>query len=250
MLPADDNLTKLNLIMASGNLPDIVSYSNTDSKATFDKYAASGAIIPLDDLIDQYAPHIKAFFEKPPYDMPSLKADSKGADGKIYSLPSTTEIGTGEIYAIRQDWLDKVNMKVPETTDDLYKVLKAFKDNNLSGDGNTIPFCPDSGLPDLAILMNAFGAHESFYADSTDNTIKYGPLDERYKEDWNTAISFIKKGLSTRIISTLTIPMRFVPKLRKRGWPYLRMAAERFRIWEYRCRQAERELQVCRNASR
>ena len=182
LLPADDNLTKLNLIMASGSLPDLVSYSAADSKSTFDKYASSGAIIPLDDLINQYAPDIKAFFENPPYDMPDLKAQSKGADGKYYSLPGTTEIGTGEIYAIRKDWLDKIGMEVPDTTDDLYKVLKAFKDQNLSGDGNTIPFCPDNGLQDLTILMNAFGAHESFYADSEKKTVGYGPLESNYEE--------------------------------------------------------------------
>ena len=182
LLPADDNLTKLNLIMASGSLPDLVSYSAADSKATFDKYASSGAIIPLDDLIDQYAPDIKAFFENPPYDMPDLKAQSKGSDGKYYSLPSTTEIGTGEIFSIRKDWLDKVGMQVPETTDDLFNVLKAFKDQNLSGDGNTIPFCPDNGLQDLTILMNAFGAHEGFYADSEKKTIGYGPLESQYEE--------------------------------------------------------------------
>lgn len=195
LLPADDNLTKLNLMMASGSLPDLVSYSAADSKATFDKFAASGAIIPLDDLIDQYAPDIKAFFEKPPYDMPNLKAESRGIDGKYYSLPGTTEIGTGEIYSIRQDWLDKVKMPVPETTDDLYNVLKAFKDNNLSGDGNTIPFCPDNGLLDLTILMNAFGAHESFYADSKSKAISYGPVEANYEEGLKYCNKLYKAGL-------------------------------------------------------
>lgn len=195
LLPADDNLTKLNLIMASGDLPDLVSYSADDSKATFDKYAAAGALAPLDDLIDKYAPDIKAFFDNPPYSMPDLKAESRAADGKYYSLPGTTEIGTGQIFAIRQDWLDKVGMPVPQTTDDLLNVLKAFKDKNLSGDGNTIPFCPDNGLQDLTILMNAFGAHESFYVDSTNKKVGYGPLEQNYEDGLKYCNELYKAGL-------------------------------------------------------
>lgn len=196
LLPAEDNLTKLNLIEASGELPDIISFSDdTAGKKTFDKYAADGAIIPLDDLISQYAPNIKSFFENPPYDIPNLKAESKAADGKIYSLPSVTQIHTGEIFSIRQDWLDKIGAKAPETTDDLFNVLKAFKDQNLSGDGNTIPFCPDNGLMDLTILMNAFGAHENYYVDPEDNTIKYGPLEDQYKQGLEYANKLYMAGL-------------------------------------------------------
>ena len=184
LLPAEDNLTKLSLIMASGELPDMISYGDVDAKKTYDKYGIQGAIIPLDDLIDQNAPNIKALLNNPPYEIPNLKAESKGSDGKIYSLPTLTQIHTGQIFAIRQDWLDKVGMKVPETTEDLYNVLKAFKEKDPNGNGkqDEIGFSPDEGLPDLTTLMNAFGAHESFYADTKDNTIKYGPLEANYKE--------------------------------------------------------------------
>lgn len=198
LLPAEDNLTKLNLIMASGDLPDLVSYGDPDTaKKTFDKYGSEGAIIALDDLINQNAPNIKNLFMNQPYKVPNFKAESKGADGKIYSLPTLTEVHTGQIFCIRQDWLDKLGLKVPETTDDLYNVLKAFKEKDPNGNGKAdeIGFAPDEALPDLAILMNAFGAHESYYADQKDNTIKYGPIEDKYKEGLAFANKLYKDGL-------------------------------------------------------
>ncbi|MEA4890001.1 MAG: extracellular solute-binding protein [Clostridiaceae bacterium] len=184
LLPAEDNLTKLNLIMStSDKLPDLISYSGFgDEKKNFDRFASQGLLTPLDDLIEQNAPNIKNFLTNPPYEIPNLKAELTSSDGKLYSLPNVTQVNTGEIFAIRQDWLDKLNLKAPETTDDLYTVLKAFKDQNADGSGDTIPFVPDSGLKDLTILMNAFGSHEDLYVDAKDGTIKYGPLEAAYKE--------------------------------------------------------------------
>jgi putative aldouronate transport system substrate-binding protein len=198
LLPAEDNLTKLNLIMASGDLPDLVSYDGWgDSKKTFDKFAAQGAIVALNDLIDQNAPNIKATLNNPPYKVPNLKAEITSADGKIYTLPTLTEVHTGMIFCIRQDWLDKLGLKVPETTDDLYAALKAFKEKDPNGNGQSdeIPFAPSDALPSVTTLMNAFGAHESYYADATDNKIKFGPIEDKYKEGLAYANKLYKEGL-------------------------------------------------------
>ena len=51
-----------NLLIASGDLPPIVAGSTI--KDNVNRYGPEGAFIPLNDLIDKYAPHIKAFFDK------------------------------------------------------------------------------------------------------------------------------------------------------------------------------------------
>ena len=48
---------KLNLMLVSGDLPDIALIDRRE--ATLNKYIAGGALIPLNDLIDKYAPNIK-----------------------------------------------------------------------------------------------------------------------------------------------------------------------------------------------
>ena len=195
LLPVEDNLTKLNLIMASGQLPDLISYPDAaESKKLFDKYAAQGAIIPLDDLIDRYAPNIKAMINNPPFKVNNFKSELKSADGKIYSLPRLTEVTSGMIFCMRQDWLDQIQMKAPETTDDLYNVLKAFKEKNVNGKGDVIPFEPIR-LEGVTPLMNAFGGHQSFYVDQKDNTIKFGPIENGYKDGIEYAAKLVKEGL-------------------------------------------------------
>lgn len=198
LLPAEDNLTKLNLIMASGDLPDLVSYADgSNPKSLFDKYASQGAIVALDELIDKSAPNIKGLLTTQPYKVPNFKAEITGADGKIYALPTLAEVHTGEIFCIRQDWLTKLGLNVPTTTDELYTVLKAFKEKDPNGNGKAdeIPLSYDNGLADVAILMNAFGAHESYYADTADNTIKFGPIDAKYKDGLTFANKLFTEGL-------------------------------------------------------
>ena len=36
---------------------------------------------------------------------------------------------------VRKDWLDKVGMSMPKTTDDLYQLAKAFTTKDPNGDG-------------------------------------------------------------------------------------------------------------------
>jgi len=204
LLPAEDNLTKLNLIMTSGQLPDMISYPDAaESKKLFDKYAQQGAIIPLDELIDKYAPHIKAMIDSPQFKIDNFKSELRSADGKIYSLPRLTQVTSGQIFCIRQDWLDKVGMKAPETTEDLYNVLKAFKDKNVNGKGDVIPFEP-IGLESLSALMNSFGAHSGFYIDQKSNTIKYGPLESGYKEGLEFCNKLLNEGLIDKNYVSIT----------------------------------------------
>lgn len=55
---AGDASEKLNTMLASNTLPDIIAIDR--GAAANDQYIANGAVIPLDDLIEQYAPNIKA----------------------------------------------------------------------------------------------------------------------------------------------------------------------------------------------
>ena len=56
-----DYQTAKNLILASGDLPDAFYKADfTDSDLV--TYGQVGLIIPLEDLIEEYAPNIKALF--------------------------------------------------------------------------------------------------------------------------------------------------------------------------------------------
>ncbi|MDB1123751.1 extracellular solute-binding protein [Vibrio algarum] len=118
-----------NLLIASGDLPDIVGGSSM--KDNVNRYGPEGAFTPLNKLIDEHAPNIKAFFDK----NPAIRSSILAADGNIYYIPYLPDGKYGRGYFIRYDWLAKLDLEVPQTVDELYTVLKAFRDNDPNGNG-------------------------------------------------------------------------------------------------------------------
>jgi len=125
-----------NLLIASGDLPDIVGGGAI--RDNVNRYGPEGAFIPLNDLIDKYAPHIKAFFDA----NPDIRSSILAADGNIYYIPYLPDGKFGRGYFIRYDWLSKLNLKVPQTIDELHDVLVAFRDGDPNGNGkkDEVPF--------------------------------------------------------------------------------------------------------------
>lgn len=65
-------------------------------------------------------------------------ADSKAfttVNGKSYGLASPGSIAKNEGMLIRKDWLDKLGLKVPVTTDEYLAVMRAFTFNDPDGNG-------------------------------------------------------------------------------------------------------------------
>jgi putative aldouronate transport system substrate-binding protein len=129
---------KKNLIIASRELPDAFMASLSFNANEIAQYGADGVLIPLEGLIDQYAPNIKALMQE----YPDYAAATRSPDGHIYALSSWEDLGFDSFSAgiIRKDWLDKLGLPVPSTTEEFYQSLKAFKDQDVSGTGKTIPF--------------------------------------------------------------------------------------------------------------
>jgi putative aldouronate transport system substrate-binding protein len=77
---------KRQISLASGDFPDLyllIPWVDQFSQTDLLKFSQQGVVLPLNDLIDQYAPNIKAALEKYPY----FKAMATAPDGNIYGLP-------------------------------------------------------------------------------------------------------------------------------------------------------------------
>lgn len=139
-LPDSVYQEKKNLTLASGDLPD--AFFNTGfTAADISTYGSNGTLVPLEDLIEQYAPNLQAIFEK----RPEIRASVTSSDGHIYTLPSAEELGIGAVpffLSINKKWLDKLGLAVPETIDEFEAALEAFKtkDPNGNGKADEIPF--------------------------------------------------------------------------------------------------------------
>ena len=126
-VPVSNYPDKLAVILASGNLPDLLFLDNPQNPLAL-KVMSQGAFWDLSKLYKQYK------------ELASYPEDSwlntKGLDGKNYVVPRPRPlIGQMQTMAFRQDWLDKLKLKMPETPDELYKTLKAFVNDDPDGNG-------------------------------------------------------------------------------------------------------------------
>ncbi len=138
MIPQANWKERKNLLIASRDLPDgfMGPLSLTAEEAQM--LGADGVLIPLDDLIDEFAPTISRLIKE----NPTYEASIRSTDGHIYALTAMQDMGFDSLSVsiIRQDWLDALGLKMPATTEEFYQVLKAFKDNDMAGNGKTVPF--------------------------------------------------------------------------------------------------------------
>ncbi|AZH28262.1 ABC transporter substrate-binding protein [Paenibacillus sp. M-152] len=201
---SDQFVEKRNLAIASGDLPDAVfdaGYSDYDLL----KLAKDGVIIPVEDLIEQHMPNFKKVLEQ----SPEYKAMLTAPDGHIYSFPWIEELGTGkeaiqsvdDLPWINVEWLNKLGLSMPTTTEELKQVLIAFKtkDPNGNGQADEIPlsFIDKPGGEDLAFLYGAFGLGENWdhTVVTNDGKVVFTAADDGYKEAIKYIHDLYKEGL-------------------------------------------------------
>lgn len=189
---------KKNLALAQfGALPDGLFVAGMGDYDLL-RYAKQGIIIPLENLIDKYMPNLQAVFEK----YPEYRVMCTAPDGHIYSFPWIEQLGSGKeaiqaiggIPYINKKWLDYLELEVPETVDELEKVLIAFRDNagrlesefEITGGVIPISFIINNGDQDPAILINGFGEGYGdtgdHFAVTDEGEVIYTPVQEGYKE--------------------------------------------------------------------
>jgi len=148
---------KKNLMIASNDLPDAFYKGLNFSDLDLLSYGSQGIFIPLEEYIEKYGDNIKTLFEQKPEYAKAVVAP----DGHIYALPQFEEGVplTVATFFMNTTWLKKLNLKVPETPDDFYEVLKAFKEKDPNGNNkqDEIPFGFKS-LYDVAGIAKMFGA--------------------------------------------------------------------------------------------
>jgi putative aldouronate transport system substrate-binding protein len=146
------------LAIASDDLPDAIMGETPPHEVI--KYAAQGVFIPLNDLIEEYTVNIK----KVMMEDPDLADSSTTPDGNIYGLPQLNDDHHGKYGQkiwINMEWLDNLGLEMPETTEDFYNVLVAFRDKDPNGNGkrDEVPLSTSTdawlgGIP--GNILNAF----------------------------------------------------------------------------------------------
>lgn len=118
-------------------------------------------------------------------------------DGKLYGMPLTNDVGDGaSLVFIRQDWLDKLDLDVPETVTDLIEVAEAFVENNMSGRNNTmgISMAKDLGFT-WDVIANAYGAYPDLWLEDEEGKLVYGSVQPEIRDGLLALQDLYSRGL-------------------------------------------------------
>ena len=129
-----DAQDRLNLLINTDEYPDVImSNFNRDS---MNAWAIQGIIIPLDDLIEKYAPNTMKFLEEDPLRRVNLLA---GDPPQIYAMPSCNEclhcyVDSGIMYYY-YPFQKTLGLSEPKTIDEFTDNLRAIRDGDPNGNG-------------------------------------------------------------------------------------------------------------------
>lgn len=182
---------KLSTLIASGSAPDLIWEYDRNYIA---QLANQGAIQPIGDYIDKYSTTYKQYLA----DNPDLLS-AMTINGEIYAVTSKRSVESIANHGmwIRQDWLDKLQLKAPTTVEELIEVARKFKEEDPDGNGkpDTVPIVFNGNA--VQIMRAFFFTNENqWYLE--DGQMKYARTLDRYKDSLAFQKTLFDQGLIDR----------------------------------------------------
>lgn len=137
----------------------------------------------LGKLLDENGPNLKKFLGQEVLNYGIFS-------GKQYTVPAKRPLQYAHTSYIRKDWLDKLGMPIPKTTDEFYNTMKAFKEKDPGQTGGkVIPFdfsaMNGTNISTPGLLISSFVkkiSEEDFYA-----------MPELLKPGYKEGVQFLNK---------------------------------------------------------
>ncbi len=196
---AETNAEKFNLMLVSGDYPDLVN--GMDFTGGNDLAVESDFAINIADDIAEYAPNYQALINSDPSIIKNITTD-EGNVVAFYTFNSEKQ-GTTEGAWIRGDWLEDLGLENPKTYEQWENVLTAFKTEKGAVEPLMMPsdMVPSgnflaSGFGITATFQSMMGAAYPYYVE--DGEVKYGPLEEGYREYVELIRDWTDKGLISK----------------------------------------------------
>ncbi|TVY08104.1 extracellular solute-binding protein [Paenibacillus cremeus] len=120
---------KVSATIASGNLPDVLLIRKTKESPNLNAQ--------MSGVFWELTPYLKDTKNLSKMSPVGVKNASIG--GKLYGIPRERVLSRYGMI-IRKDWLDNLGLQMPKSADDLYKVAKAFTENDPDKNGKKDTF--------------------------------------------------------------------------------------------------------------
>lgn len=169
----------------------------------FQQLLAYDLLQPVTDVYATVAsPQIKSFVESGGSDI----MDSVVVDGEMMAIPFPNLTASGiNVMWIRQDWLDELGLKAPETIDELKAVSDAFVSNQMGGEDTIGILGPslDDTLTEVGKccfgfnpIFAAFQAYPKYWILNEQGEIVYGSVQKEARD----ALEWLAKAYQEGVI--------------------------------------------------
>lgn len=194
-VPIEQFEQKMNVTIASGDLPDVMWLTNKQ----LTDLADNDMLYDLTDIYEQFAS---------PLAKDILQQDQKAFDtakinGRLMAIPKTASAVDGlQILHIRTDWLEKLNLPEPKTMQDVVDIARAFVTQD--PDGNNKADTIGIGFTKSFLTDNHFGASGYFagfhaytqkWVKDDSGNLAYGSIQPQVREGLQLLQDMYKEGL-------------------------------------------------------
>ncbi|MBB6634712.1 extracellular solute-binding protein [Cohnella thailandensis] len=191
---SDPYLQKMSVMLASGDLPDIIPVNATQLKQLVD----SDQIEDMTNLFEKYAsPLLKEILSEEG----SGPFDAATFDGRLMAIPQTgSSIEQAQLIWIRTDWLSKLGMSPPRTMNDVLAISKVFAEQDPDGNGKKdtygLAITKDlwGGAMGLEGFMAGYGAYPNIWLEDSSGKLVYGSVQPETKKALQSLQTMYRNG--------------------------------------------------------
>ncbi len=188
-----------NLLMASGDYPDLIFNVNSYYTSGMDAAIEDDIVVDLAPYLEEYAPNYYGLMEENPQTKKDTHTDT-GKVGQFFTIENEPQ-NRGSGYFIRSDILAQVGLEAPHTIDEYYNVLMAIKDQT---DIEYPMYVGSTGIGSIATAYGVGGISVGggFTGVDLNYVIEDGVVDVPYfHENYKTVLTIMKKWLDDGIYS-------------------------------------------------
>lgn len=197
--PADQARDQIGILLSTNSMPDIIAMPGAYDSwlVSPDQLFADGQIIDLMD-VEAQIPDYKKIIDENPVMLKNVMDDA----GHIlyFGIPLfQQELGMSGGLMMRQDWLDKFNLSMPQSIEEFLNALRTFRNEDANGNGkrDEVPFCGTQGS--LQVIGNLTGVQETFsMVGGSGGQVVFGPFEE---EAYKTRLKLIRTMVKDELIN-------------------------------------------------
>jgi putative aldouronate transport system substrate-binding protein len=182
---------KTNITLAGDDVPHVMVIGGKTSG--FVKNARAGAFWDLTPYLDQY-PNLKTY-------LPDVQRNAS-INGQVFGVFRARDVMRSTVI-VRKDWLAKLGLPLPRTTEDLYRTAKAFATQDPDGNGKADTYGIILPKWTAGIASNSpYDAIETWFGAGNKWTERGGQLVPNFTTDeWMQALRFEKQLIAEHLVN-------------------------------------------------